>query len=397
MSGALSALSDFVGWTPEPSDQVSVIILRGTKAWAISTWTAATIRMGVEIMPWTATLSMTTQGPDAATTIDLVEGDSCQLLIGSTLVFTGYVQTIVEDIAPGQHSIEVQLASKSIDLVECAAEFSTFQMNSTNALAIARAVSAFAGIQVISVDGAGDTDIKAFSAILTETAYEMIERVTRLAAVLFYDRPDGNICMSQAGSRRAASGFVLGDNIERIQRVRSMAGRFSSVQAINIGAITLFETPDESNLVNQMTANTAPFNAQAFDKGVNRTRNMLIPVEIGDPDYAIARQRVQWEVNRRYARAYPVMVTSDSWRDKAGNLWLPNTLVPVSTMGGTQQLELLIGEMVLRQAIGEGTHVDVTLMDPKAFLPQPVVNPIYQDPFYQAWLSGQGQATQGSS
>ncbi|MGS0648034.1 phage baseplate assembly protein [Komagataeibacter melomenusus] len=392
MSGALSALSDFVGWTPEPSDQVSVIILRGTKAWAISTWTAATIRMGVEIMPWTATLSMTTQGPNAATTIDLVEGDSCQLLIGSTLVFTGYVQTIVEDIAPGQHSIEVQLASKSIDLVECAAEFSTFQMNSTNALAIARAVSAFAGIQVISVDGAGDTDIQAFSAILTETAYEMIERVTRLAAVLFYDRPDGNICMSRVGSRRAASGFVVGGNIERMQRVRSMAGRFSSVQALNIGAITLFESPQTGKAVQQLSANTAPFDAQAFDRGVTRTRNMLIPVEIGDNNAEIARQRVQWEVNRRYGRAYPISVTCDSWRDDAGNLWLPNTLAPVSYLGGAQQVDLLIGELVLRQAIGEGTHADATLMDPAAYAVEPIINPLMQSAFFQTLASGQGQS-----
>ncbi|WP_369693041.1 phage baseplate assembly protein [Komagataeibacter diospyri] len=61
--------------------------------------------------------------------VNISEGDSCRLLIGKTLVFTGYVQTVVEDIAPDHHTFEVQLASKSVDLVECAAEFSTFQMN----------------------------------------------------------------------------------------------------------------------------------------------------------------------------------------------------------------------------------------------------------------------------
>ncbi|MCP1213405.1 hypothetical protein [Acetobacter okinawensis] len=42
-----------------------------------------------------------------------------------------------------------------------------------------------AGIQVRSIGGAGDTNIQQFSVILTETAYEVIERATRLAGACF--------------------------------------------------------------------------------------------------------------------------------------------------------------------------------------------------------------------
>ncbi len=389
MSGALTTLSDFVGWNTDQSDQVSVIIIRGSKAWQITTWSSVVIRMGVEIMPWTAALSMTTQAPSPLSKVDISEGDSCRLLIGKTLVFTGYVQTVVEDIAPDHHTFEVQLASKSVDLVECAAEFSTFQMNSTNALDIARRVCQFAQIDVISIGGAGDTDILAFAVILSETAYEVIERVSRLAAVIFYDRPDGNICMSAVGTRRAASGFTLGDNIERLQRVRSMAGRYSTVQAIVMGEVTLFTSPGADNAYDeQMRVLSAPANAKATDPGVTRTRNMLVPIETGDRNGIIAKKRVVWEVNRRYGRAYPITLTCDSWRDKAGNLWLPNTLARVDLGDGNPQ-DLLIGELTLRQTVDDGTHADVVLMDPQAYSPEPIINPLFQSAFMQAIQSNQ--------
>lgn len=390
MSGALTTLSDFVGWNPDQSDQVSVVILRGTKAWKITTWTSVVIRMGVEIMPWTAALGLTTQQANPISKATVSEGDGCLLYIGQTLVFTGYVQTVVEEIGPDGHTIEVQLASRSVDLVECAAEFSTFQMNSTNALDIARRVCQFAQIDVISVGGAGDTDIQAFAVILSETAYEVIERVSRLAAVIFYDRPDGNICMSAVGTRRAASGFTLGRNIERLQRVRSMAGRYSTVQAIVMGEVTLFTMPGASNAyAEQMTVLSSPANAKATDPGVTRTRNMLVPIEIGDEDGKVAKQRVLWEVNRRYGRAYPITLTCDSWRDRAGNLWLPNTLARLDLGDGNPQ-DLLIGELTLRQTVDDGTHADVVLMDPAAFAPEPIINPLFQTAFQQAIQSNQG-------
>ncbi|EGG74703.1 Baseplate protein [Gluconacetobacter sp. SXCC-1] len=362
------------------------MVTTGGTSRQITNWTSAVLRLGIEIMPWTATLGMTGARASAISGDTINPGDTCQVYIGSDLVFTGYVITVVEDTGPEDHMIEVQIASKSVDLVECAAEFSTFQMNSTNVLAIAQAVASRVNIDVISVNGAGDTDILAFSIILTETAYEVIERLSRLAAVLFYDRPDGNVCLSAVGTRRAASGFTVGQNVEHIQTVRSLGGRYSKVTAICQGTVSLFTDPNENALASQMGVLTV--GVEATDPGVPRTRNMFIPVENGDQDYTVTRQRVQWEVNRRIARAYPVTLTTDSWRDAAGQLWLPNTLAPVTTRNGTKA-DLLIGELTLRQTAEDGTHADVVLMPPDAFSPEPLLNPVLADKFLQVMNSAQ--------
>lgn len=386
MSGALTAISDFLGWNNAPSDQVSIVVTTGTSSRQITNWTSAVLRLGIEIMPWTAALGMTAARAAAVGVNTINPGDTCQVYIGTDLVFTGYVITVVDDLGPEDHMIEVQIASRSVDLVECAAEFSTFQMNSTNVLAIARAVASRVNIDVISINGAGNTDILAFSIILTETAYEVIERLSRLAAVLFYDRPDGNICMSTVGTRRAASGFAVGKNVERIQTVRSLGGRYSTIIAINQNTVSLFTDPHVDALASQMSVLTVGI--EATDSGVPRRRIMFIPVENGDENNTVCQQRAQWEVNRRYGRAYPVTLTADSWRDAAGQLWQPNTLAPVTARDGTVS-DLLIGELTLRQTVEDGTHADVVLMPPAAFSPEPLLNPVLKDKFLQIMNSAQ--------
>ncbi|WP_239029738.1 phage baseplate assembly protein [Novacetimonas pomaceti] len=260
-------------------------------------------------------------------------------------------------------------------------------MNSTNVLAIARAVASRVNIDVISINDAGNTDILAFSIILTETAYEVIERLSRLAGILFYDQPDGNICMSAVGTRRAASGFTVGQNVERIQTMRSLGGRYSKVIAINQNTVSLFTDPHVDALASQMNALTV-VGIEATDPGVPCKRIMFIPVENGDENNKVCQQRAQWEVNRRYGRAYPVTLTADSWRDASGQLWLPNTLAPVTARDGTVS-NLLIGELTLRQTVEDGTHADVVLMPSSAFSPEPLLNPVLADRFIQALNSAQ--------
>jgi len=85
---------------------------------------------------------------------------------------------------------------------------------------------------------------------------------------------------------------------------------------------------------------------------------------------------------------YPVTLTADSWRDASGQLWLPNTRVPVTGRNGIGP-DMLIGELTLRQTVEDGTHADVVLMPPSAFSPEPLLNPVMKDRFLQIMHSAQ--------
>ncbi|NHN83671.1 phage tail protein [Acetobacter musti] len=376
MSGILAQISALLGYANPTEPQVFAVI--GSQL--VTGWTGATIRVGVEIMPWTADLSVTLWQPEDGTTLTINEGDSAQVYVGTQLLITGYVVMAVETFSANSHDVRIQIASKSMDLVDCAAEFSTYQMNSTNALAIAQRVAQFAGIQIIPVDGAGNTDIQQFSVILTETAYEVIERLARLAGVLFYDRPDGNVTMSVVGSKRANGGFLFGHNIERMTSVRSMAGRYSKITAIIQNTAMLFAEPGDSNYVSQMDAISGK--ATATDPGITRTRNLLIPIELGDANYQVAQQRVQWEVNRRWGRSRPVTLTCDSWFDDDSVLWAPNTIASVTGKNGAS-VDQVIGEITFHKG-SDGTRADIVLMPPDAYQPEPILLPAQSSEAVQA-------------
>nr|WP_051551794.1 hypothetical protein [Acetobacter persici] len=256
-----SDISDFMGWNGEDQDEVSVYVAGMT----ISGWQNVSIRMGLEVMPSTARIAFTEYQPDGGYTLSVDPGMRCKVLIGKDLVITGYVSVVETDTDSNGNLMEMEIDSLSIDLVECSAEFATYQMSSTNALAICQQVSRPRGVTVTSTQGAGNTDIQQFSVILSETAYEVMERVCRLAGCIFYDQPDGTVLLSPVGATQASGSLEEGKNIEHISTRRSLRGRFSEVRAIIQNPVVLFTPPDSDDYVSQMQAVSDPVNAVATD------------------------------------------------------------------------------------------------------------------------------------
>ena len=372
LSSAVSTASKALGWSNASTDEVSIV----TGGLQISGWESVEIHTGIEIMPWSFVLETTEFYPGDESAITILEGASCQIMIGNDLVITGWVLDVLRRVTARGHVVQVTGASKSVDLVECCAEFSTYQTNSTSSIALANKVCKPFNIQVIADDYPSPTSIPQFSVILTETPYEIIERVCRFAAILFYDRPDGNITMGPVAAASAASGFVEGQNVEAFSALRSQVGRYSTVTAILMNTNTLFTSPDENNLLGQMSNLT--IGTPVTDAQITRYRPLLILPENGDFNFEVTKQRAQWEVNRRYGRSQVVEVTCDSWRDSAGALWTPNTLASVTlpSVKCTPKGGLLISEIVFRRDL-DGTYAEITLMPSQAFDPEPIViNPM---------------------
>lgn len=370
----LDNASEFLGYGQAQSNAASIVV----NGLIISGWTHVEIHAGVEIMPWEAQLETTNHQPDGPD-LAIAAGDECQVLIGKTRILTGYIQTITSELSTSNHLLRIIVKSRSVDLVECSAEFSTYQMNNTTALGIIQQVCKPFGITVSAEGGEGRTTIQQFSVILTETAYEVIERVCRLAACIFHDMPDGSILLASVGSNHHASGLVQGQNVEHATSLDTMDGRYSSIQAIIQNPAVLFTPPEDGDKhAQQMLAQTAPVQASATDPAVTRHRPMLIPVETGDADYAVAKKRVQWEAARRYGRSQIVQVTVDSWCDSRGTLWSPNWLAHCEIPSLKIKRSLLISEVVLVQD-EQGTHASITLMPPATFMPEPILVPLAQN------------------
>lgn len=328
---------------------------------AISGWTSVRITRGIERCPSDFEIALTEHFPGTSQFI-VKPGDACQVALGADTVITGYVDDHQASIAAENHELRISGRGKCQDLVDCAAEWESGQITGTSALDIATKLAAPHSIKVIE-DGQEDSPlIPQINLILGETAWEIIERVCRFRGLLAYELADGNLILARTGTKAAASGFAQGKNIESANLELSAAERYREYRALLQSMDHLGELGGVGNL-----------QYIAYDTGVRPNRKMVIIAEYGDSGAEVCKKRALWEAARRLGRGSRLTVTTDAWRDSAGVLWEPNTLVPLDLPSlGLVDATWLVTEVTYRLD-ENGTHADLTIMPPSAFLPQPVL------------------------
>jgi prophage tail gpP-like protein len=330
-------------------------------------WQRVAVTRSLDSVPASFDIQVTEKYP-LAPDIVVKAGAPCTVSIGADLVLTGYVDRYSASIDAAAHNVRIAGRSKSEDLVDCSALFDTtskepgMQKLNGTALSIARGLAAPYGVTINSLAGDG-AQIPQFNINLGETAWEIIDRVTRYSKLLAYDMPDGSVVMAQYGSEKMASGFTLGANIEHADITYSMDERFQEYEAHFLSTMA-FGT--------DMGINSPAIGEVVKDDEVPRFRKRYIVSEqtiLGQP---IAHDRAVWERNRRYGRSQVFSVVTDSWRDAAGALWAPNHLAPISAapLKVSDVTWLIASVSYLRDENGQ--HAALTLMPKEAFFPEPV-------------------------
>lgn len=328
---------------------------------AISGWTAVRITRGIERLPSDFDIALTELFPGEAQSVVAQPGDSCEVLIGKDLVITGYVDKFAPSIMAGQHSIRITGRGKCQDLVDCAAEWEGGQISGANALGIAQKLAGVYNI-VATCDGSPMKPIPQFNLLLGESAFEIIERICRYSALLAYDLPNGNLFLGRVSKQQAASGFTEGENVQAAAIDYSMDERFSEYMALLMNVQALGDLGNAGNLLATVT-----------DPNVPRHRRKIIIAEAGGGGSDVAKQRAAWECARRSGRSHRLTLTTDSWRDAAGTLWTPNTLVPLKLPTlKLPKATWLIGEVTYHRD-ENGTTCELVIMPPDAFKPEPVL------------------------
>jgi prophage tail gpP-like protein len=327
---------------------------------SISGWTDVRVTRGIERCPSDFEIGLTELYPGEVDEITVQPGDSCQVLLGDDLVVTGYVDRVIPRFSRGEHSLRVTGRGKCQDLVDCAAEWANGQISGSSALDVAAKLAGPYGISVAS-DVDGLRIIPQFNLNLGETAWEIIERISRYSALLVYEQPDGSLFLTHSSTQAAASGFEEGVNVEEAAVEFSCDQRYSKYISYLQSTQVYSDLGGAGNLLATVT-----------DVGVTRHREHVIIAEANFAGLQVAQQRAVWEMNRRAARSMSVRLLTDGWRDSAGVLYLPNTLASVALP--TLKLpadQYLIGAVsYLRN--GSGTHAEIELMPAAAFSPEPI-------------------------
>jgi prophage tail gpP-like protein len=340
------------------SDDLNLVI--GSNA--ISGWTEIRVTRGIERCPSDFDIALTELYPDQAQDLVVQPGDVCTVLIGNDLVVTGYVDKFIPGITANSHSIRVTGRGKCQDLVDCAAVWPGGQITGSSALQIAQKLAAYYGIDVSATAADVGAQIPQTNLILGETSYEIVERVCRYRGLLCYELPDGSLFLTQVGTVSAASGFAQGVNVQSASAEYSMDQRFSEYRARLQSVETFGDIGNSGNLLTVVP-----------DPGVKRPRRMEIITESGGVGKEVCIQRANWESARRAGRANRVTLTTDSWRDSAGTLWTPNTIVALSLPAlKLPNYSWVIGEVTYKRD-EQGTTAELVIMPGDAFLPQPIL------------------------
>lgn len=360
----------------QPSNKLTLVV-GGT---AIAGWQSVRVTRSLDRVPSDFEIALTERYPNQTSQVVINPGDPCVVMIGNDVVLTGYVDRYSPSFSSRRHQVRILGRSKCEDLVDCSISptaLNGMTMTTSSLLSLAQELARPYSITVASLTG-GNVPVSAtgggpltFSAILTETPYEIIERVSRYAGVLVYDGTDGNLVLANVGTSTMASGFQQGRNVEAATTSFSMDQRYSEYLP------ALMST----NMFGQQGIGGVTY-APATDKGVHRFRQLIVVSEQFAISQQFATQRIQWEMTRRAGRSQAVQLVCDNWRDQAGTLWAPNAFASIylPALKLTPSKPWIIGQVsYVRDA--NGTHAELVLMPKEAFQPEPtILFPFFWDP-----------------
>nr|WP_150103207.1 hypothetical protein [Hyphomicrobium denitrificans] len=280
-------------------------------------------------------------------------GTSVEILASSDLFLVGYVNAYSGNGDADTHQISVKGRSSSQDWVDCSAIHSTGYAEDKTPVEFAREFNPY-GFSI--TDKIGLDSIPYQQIMQGETGFEYLERALRPQGATQMGTPDGGIEITNASvAERAAGALVEGVNIGPWSVDLTDGTRHSEY---TIKGQNRHGHGDHNLRIKQ----------QAQDGGVKRYRPKLI-VHEGDCDNKRARNRANHEKERSAGACIKAQITTPSWRDGAGKLWTPNTLIFVSAPKLMHlEQDMLIENIILKQEEdGSGTRATLNLVDPRNY------------------------------
>lgn len=331
---------------------------------AITGWETVEVTLRAEAFPNSFAISHSSKEPITSKAVVAKAGDPCVVKIGSDTVITGYVDRDSNNASPDGHTLSLIGRGKTQDLTDCSAEWEGGQILSATGLEIAKKLAAPYQIEVKLAPGAdAGQPVPQTNINYGETAAGIIQRNARNAGLLAYEDANGALVLARVGTVKAASGARYGVNVLESSVTNSMDQRYSEVRCAALSQNTFGDIAGGDDSFFYFTAS---------DPNVPRHRLMYLVTEAAFSPRFFTELKAKWEAAHRAGRAAGAFVTVDSWRDSAGTLWTPNTLIEIDVPGLRTDKQMCISEVTFHRSNDRGTVADLFVMPPAAFVPEPI-------------------------
>ncbi len=328
-------------------------------------WKTARVTRSIESISGSFELSVSEKWANQDIPWPIAEEDECTLKIDDTVLITGYVDRRTISYDATDHSLTVSGRDRTGALVDCSALLDKWEFKNVQVQTLAARVCDPLDIRVTVQARLGQAEFPKVAKLSIDpgdSSFEVIEKACRLAGVLPVSDGVGGLLLTRAGTARAATALVEGQNI-----LAATADFDCSTRYRHYLVLGQHKGTDEFS-----GAPAATIKGTSEDLNVRRIARSLVIRPEGNVTSELAKRRAQWEAAIRAGRADSVMVTVQGWTQSNGVLWPINALVPLrSPMLGID------GDMLITEAtysIDEGgTTTTLTLKSPNSFAPEPVV------------------------
>lgn len=295
----------------------------------------------------------------------IVEEDPCRVEIDGEVVIDGYVDKRRPRLSGNALSLSYDGRDRAGALVDCSALLKQWSFKGATVLDIARKVCEPFAIPVSIQPGLTLPKAQKKQVVTPgDSPFEIMHVAAKAAEVLIVSDAKGGIVITRAGSKRAPTALVQGENVLEAEIDYDATERFSRyIVATQTGGESYFTSAADVESVTKIFA-------EATDVGVRRKNRVLIIRPETGLTKEYARRRGDWEARVRAARAETATVTVIGWRQPGGELWPLNALVSVRIPRIGINGVMLISEVTHVLGSG-GKKTALRLVRPDAFTPEP--------------------------
>lgn len=327
-------------------------------------WKEARVTRGIQAIAGGFQLAVSDRWAGQEEPWPILEEDACQLSLEDTPVISGYVDARSLMLGANEHTFAVTGRDKTGQLVDSSAVLDAWEFYGIPIEALAKIVAAPFGIPVRLQSGVQlPTAPVKLSINPGDLAFDVIERACRQIGMLPVSDGQGGLILTRAGSTRAKTALVEGENILNGAVNYDRTARFHRyvVTAQHPGTDEFFG------------AGVSDVEASATDNNVRLTSRVLLIRSETAATQEHAQQRANWEATVRAARAASFQVTVQGWTQDDGSLWPINAIVPLRSPSLGVNADMLIVQADHSVSDRDGTKTVLTLQSADAYAPEPMV------------------------